>query len=96
MFILINKVRLNDLALTYSCTSVNNAEFSWQHEYFCVLNFQCHDKSIIIIKCDKSVVIVVLDYSDYVNKILTNFENDENLTQLEPDITHMVKLNPLR
>lgn len=31
---------------------------------------------------------MVLDYSNYVNKILTNFENDENLTQMEPDITH--------
>lgn len=75
---------LDDLAIVYSATRFHLVEFSWWDEYFYVLKSLRYDKSIVITKPDKGIVL--LNDSLYVNKMI--ILDVEKFTQFRPDVTH--------
>lgn len=79
------KARFNDLAHAYASNLVNYTEFKWRHEHCCVVNSLHHNKSLVKTKPDKGVGVVVMDYNNYVNKMMLM---GDKFIIVEPDETH--------
>ena len=70
------KVRLADLAYIYCESKSDKHDVAMQREWFFVINKLRRNDSIIITKLDKGSGIVILNKSDYTNK-MNNILHDE-------------------
>lgn len=72
-------LKANDLAhaYAYAGTLVNHIEFKWHCEHFCGINSVDFNKFLIITKPNKSIVVVAMDYNNYINKMVILSDGDK-------------------
>ena len=81
------KAKLSDLAHAYCGTPVDLLDFSMHNEHFQVIIFLCSNEQILIKKPDKGSGVVILNKSDYIQKmgnildVKTNFLNMGSVDQ---------------
>ena len=75
------KAKLNSLAHTFSGMFVASDQSRWGDQHRCVIKSLRNNNYLVISKPDKGAGVVLLDYVDYVNKMLLILNDDKKNLQ---------------
>ena len=78
------KARLTDLVHLYCDSTINSRDFTMHKEYFRAINKLRKNDDIIITKLDKGSGVVLLNKSDYIDKINEILDDQSKFKRLGP------------